>query len=248
MNINRQGIITSYGIISYTIVDNNIKYLLICRKDSLGFIEFVRGKYPFNKEYIQRLIDEMTINEKKILLENDFKYIWEYLWINYSKMQGKGEYSSAEEKFNKIKTGINNYTNAEFNLEKLIKNSKTSWETPEWGFPKGRKNYKEGDIKCALREFKEETGLDRNKIEIIMNVVPFDEIFIGSNYKIYKHTYFIANYYGDLLQKEFQKTEVSDMRWVTYEEALTLIRHYNIERLNILKSVNNVLKKHTIVN
>ena len=248
MNLNRSGIITSYGIISYTVADKEIKYLLICRKDSLGFIEFVRGKYPFNKEYIQRLVDEMTINEKKILLENDFKYIWDYLWINYSKIHGKYEYNSACEKFNKLKMGMGGYTDNELNLDSLIKNSNTNWVTPEWGFPKGRRNYKEGLVKCAIREFKEETGLDQNKIDLISNLMPFDEIFIGSNYKLYKHTYYIANYFGDLSQKQFQKTEVSDMRWVTYEEAVKLIRFYNKERLGILKDIDVILKKNIIIN
>jgi ADP-ribose pyrophosphatase YjhB (NUDIX family) len=248
MDLNRQAIITSYGIIPYVIIENDIRYLLICRKDSLGFIEFVRGKYPPNKEYILGLIDEMTITEKNILLEKDFKYIWEHLWVNYSKTQGRGEYINAEEKFNRIRMGIIGNSKSYFNLENLIEDSGTCWEKPEWGFPKGRKNYKEGDIRCALREFKEETGLDVDKTELISNIIPFDEIFIGSNYKIYKHTYFIANYKGDLSRKNFQKTEVSDMKWVTYKEGLGLIRDYNKERLDIFRSVNTVLRKHQIIN
>ena len=55
--------ILSIGIIAF--IKNSkqeIKYLMICRKDSLGFIEFVRGKYTlYDKEYIQHLIDEMSI-------------------------------------------------------------------------------------------------------------------------------------------------------------------------------------------
>ena len=40
----------------------------------------------------------------------------------------------------------------------LVKESQTNWLTPEWGFPKGRRNYQETDITCAYREFNEETG------------------------------------------------------------------------------------------
>jgi len=51
-------------------VDGVFKYLLICRKDSLGYIDFLRGKYPlYNENYIQTLVDEMTVNEKKSLLK-----------------------------------------------------------------------------------------------------------------------------------------------------------------------------------
>ena len=37
--------ITSYGILCYFVQNNNIKYLMIQRKDSLCYIEFLRGKY-----------------------------------------------------------------------------------------------------------------------------------------------------------------------------------------------------------
>ena len=37
----------------------------------------------------------------------------------------------------------------------------------EWEFPKGRRNYMETDIKCALREFQEETGISKESIKII---------------------------------------------------------------------------------
>ena len=45
--------IISLGVIAFTITrSGEIKYLMICRKDSLGYVEFVRGKYPlYDKEY-----------------------------------------------------------------------------------------------------------------------------------------------------------------------------------------------------
>ena len=65
--------ITSNGIIAFTKIGNNIKYLLICRKDTLGYVEFLRGKYPlYNKDYIQNIINEMTVQEKANLLTKDF--------------------------------------------------------------------------------------------------------------------------------------------------------------------------------
>ena len=66
-----------------------------------------------------------------------------------------------------------------FNLESLIPSSTTNWIEPEWGFPKGRRNFQENDLQCAIREFSEEPIL--NKISIIKNLIPFDEIFTGSN-------------------------------------------------------------------
>ena len=61
--------ITSIGIIAFRINnENQIEYLLIRRKDSLGFVDFLRGKYfPNNKEYIISLLNKMTLNEKEFL-------------------------------------------------------------------------------------------------------------------------------------------------------------------------------------
>ena len=43
--------ITSNGLIVFRCNDGEIQYLMIKRKDSLGFVEFMRGKYPLNNFY-----------------------------------------------------------------------------------------------------------------------------------------------------------------------------------------------------
>ena len=77
--------ITSIGIIVFRICEENsssncmknieyndlknkkIEYLMICRKDTLGYIDFMRGKYSiYNKEYIMNMIKQMTEDEKNI--------------------------------------------------------------------------------------------------------------------------------------------------------------------------------------
>ena len=47
---------TSLGIILFRKIDNNIEYLMICRRNTIGFVEFIRGKYNFtNYKYFLRL-------------------------------------------------------------------------------------------------------------------------------------------------------------------------------------------------
>ena len=240
--------IVSVGIISFINIENTIKYLMICRKDTLGFIEFVRGKYPiYDKEYIQELIDVMTNKEKEILLTKSFNEIWNYLWGEYKGLQFRVEDKFAKDKFEQIKRGIKSSKIGEYNLKNLIEESETSWETPEWGFPKGRKNYKELDIKCGFREFQEETGYIKENIDVISNLLPFEEIFMGSNFKIYKHKYYVAQFLGDISEKKFQKTEVSEMKWMTLDECLGIIRPYNIEKQEILKQINNTLEQYRLI-
>ena len=58
--------IISYGVILFRSSQRGIEYLMIRRKDSFGFIDFVRGKYiPQNLIHIQKIINEMSINEKE---------------------------------------------------------------------------------------------------------------------------------------------------------------------------------------
>lgn len=225
--------ITSYGIIHYM----NNKYLMICRRNSLGYTDFIRGKYSTkNIKHISNLIDEMTNIEKNNLLEKNFNVLWNNLWgIHYS--DSSIEEMNAEEKFNTMKRGIM-VDNKHITLHQLIQESKTTWDCPEWGFPKGRRNSYESELNCALREYEEETGYDKHTIKIIKNVLPYEEIFMGSNYKSYIHKYFLGKSDNIVVKHSFQETEVSDMKWVTYEEAIQMIRPYNVERLQILQYIH----------
>ena len=64
--------IMSYGIILYDDSEKeNIKIVLIERKNTLSYIEFLRGKYDINNnEYIQLLFDRMNNEEKNLILNH----------------------------------------------------------------------------------------------------------------------------------------------------------------------------------
>lgn len=241
--------ITSIGIVAFKKESNVLKYLMICRKDSLGYIEFLRGKYPlYNKEYIQTLIDEMTVHEKEKLISNSFEELWKGLWGDFIGIQYRGEEKHAKEKFTQIQRGIQIYSEGTYDLVSLVKESLTQWHTPEWGFPKGRRNYQETDITCAYREFNEETGYMKDDLDMITNIQPFEEIFIGSNYKSYKHKYYLAELISDNVSTaNFQRSEVSDMKWFTLDECLSTIRPYNLEKLQVIKDINNVLERYRLI-
>ena len=82
---------------------------------------------------------------------------------------------------------------------------------------------------------------------MILNVIPYEETFMGSNYKSYKHKYYLA-YMKDIDNStNFQKTEVSNMKWLTYEQVLKHIRPYNNELINIVKKVNKLIKDYEFV-
>tara|TARA_B110001450_G_scaffold173088_2_gene161409 strand:- start:907 stop:1698 length:792 start_codon:yes stop_codon:yes gene_type:complete len=238
--------ITSSGIISFSYFNNELKYLLICRKDSLGFVDFVRGKYNLNNlTHVLNLIDEMTINEKELLLTKSFDELWNYLWGNFVGNQYRGEEKISKEKFIKLKEGFS----TELSLKDLLLKSKTRWVDPEWGFPKGRRNNLENDISCAIREYIEETGHQRNNFKIIENILPYEEIFTGSNFKSYKHKYYLAYIENNNINNNYyQKSEVSKIKWFTFEEMKNSIRPYSLEKLNIINKVDKTLNKFNLYN
>ena len=58
--------ITSVGIILLRYHENKPSYLFVRRKETFGYSDLVRGKYPiYNKTFIQNLVNEMTLNEKQ---------------------------------------------------------------------------------------------------------------------------------------------------------------------------------------
>jgi len=238
--------ITSIGIINFRSYDNKIQYLIIKRKHSLGFVEFMRGKYPLhNHEYIINIFNEMSSYERELIRTASFDELWKYLWGEQFGIQYRGEERVSRDKYDSLKSGVEN--KLEYNLEQILNESHSIWEDTEWGFPKGRRNYQEKDLSCALREFEEETGYLRSDIQLIQNIIPYEEIFTGSNMKSYKHTYFVGHINSNIQPTHpFQETEVSDIKWLSYEECLQHFRPYNLEKINILKKLNYVLQNYTL--
>ena len=222
---------------------------MICRKDSIGYIEFLRGKYPlYDKKYIQKLIDRMSVEEKQRLQHNRFKSLWENLWGDFSSLQYRNEEKHSRQKFEQITRGIKVLGGGEYNLGTLIQDSRTSWATPEWGFPKGRRNYQESDLTCALREFEEETGYLKTDISILKNIVPFEEIFMGSNYKSYKHKYYLAKMESTTKAfSGYQQSEVSKVAWFDLDQCIEKIRPYHLEKKAILQHIHHVLQSYRLI-
>ncbi len=246
--------ITSYGVIAFKSGLEGIEYLMIRRKNSFGYIDFVRGKYsPYNLNQLKTIIDEMSLYEKELILTSTFDVLWSEMWgeSNIVNNQYKNEENTSKKKFELLKEGIT-IDNFIYTLKDIVNMSTTSWNETEWEFPKGRRNQREKDLECALREFQEETGISFNRLTIVENLLPFEEIFIGSNHKSYKHKYFLALFNNlqntDNLDElsHFQKTEVSKLEWKTFDKCLESIRPYNLEKKEIIQNINKVLQEYRL--
>jgi len=196
-----------------------IKFLMIMRRHSFTYIEFLRGKYNlYNKENIKNLFKLMSWQENLSILTNTFDMLWNNLWMitahNYTY---KKEYINAMIKFNKLK---------EYNFYNLLDSNNLSvYSEPEWGFPKGRKNINENIKTCAMREYIEETTLQNTVIMDNINMV--EELYVGTNNVNYKNSYYIG--YNPTLEEPsniVESFEIGDIKWVTLNECLGLLRPY----------------------
>jgi len=229
-----------------------LEYLLIRRKDTLGYIDFMRGKYSiYNKNYIINMLKQMTNAEKEILCLGDFDLLWRNIWGDCVNNQYKTEEIVSREKYKMLLHGIHN-NSEHYTLKSLVEESNRypCWDEPEWGFPKGRRNNQENDYDCAIREFSEETGYPTESLVYIQNILPFEEIFTGSNYKSYKHKYFLMymNYEDSVNKGIFQTSEVSKVEWRTFDDSISCFRPYNLEKIRILTNVHKGLHSVKIMN
>jgi 8-oxo-dGTP pyrophosphatase MutT (NUDIX family) len=241
--------VTSYGIILFRSSPDGIQYLMLRRKNSFGYIDFIRGKYVQNNiEHLQNLFNEMSIQEREDIRTNNFDTLWKNMWGEiHLGTQYKSEESASQKKFDQLKVGISVNKEEIYTINSLIDLCTSKWKETEWEFPKGRRNYQEKDLECALREFEEETGISKKDIIVIENVMPFEEVFIGSNHKSYKHKYFLA--YSDKNNEmllNYQQTEVSKLEWKSLEECLESIRPYNLEKKQLIININKVLEEYRL--
>ena len=238
----------SSGIIAFRKnKENRFEYLMVCRKHTFGYIDFLRGRYAVNnKNQILDIIYEMCKKERDGILNKTFEELWLELWGSSKNSYYANEKVFANEKFNILKNGIT-IKDDFYTTKTLLEETTIEWISPEWGFPKGRKNHKEMSVNCALREWSEETGYSVDSLSLIENIDPYDEFVIGSNYQSYKDRYYLAKFdENNRNDINFQKIEISDAKWMTVEEMYIAIRPYHLERLKIIDKINKLLNKYSV--
>lgn len=230
---------SSYGIIAVSMKESKEpQYLLIRRRDSLGYVDFMRGKYSLsNRPYIETLLNSMSKEELGRLITQPFDDLWARLWNFQNTRQFRLEHESAKRTFETFRTtgDISGKT-----LSRYIAEVSTDWSEPEWGFPKGRRSPHESELACALREFTEETGVASKHVRIMEHPVQLEE-YTGSNNIRYKHVYYIAQCNESVevhVGNRVQTREVGDIGWFPFEEAVAKIRPSNPEKRALLERVN----------
>jgi 8-oxo-dGTP pyrophosphatase MutT (NUDIX family) len=221
---------------------------MICRRDSLAFVEFMRGKYTLdNRSYIQLLINNMTTSERSRLQTQSFDVLWNNVWNGQNTRQFRNEYESAQRMYETLKHTGDIYGRL---MSKYIEDATTTWAEPEWGFPKGRRgNVRETELKCALREFTEETGIPYRLLHVVSDSKYIEE-YDGTNGIRYRQVYIIAGCkpeIGATVQpyNHVMTREVGNIGWFSYDTAYARIRETNKEKRDMLTRIHAQLTDKT---
>ena len=81
---------------------------------------------------------------------------------------------------------------------------------PNRNFPKEEEIL---DVACDVREFVEETRYSHKDIRLIDNLLPFEEIFIGSNQKVCNQKYYLAYNVRLIMSNNHIYPQTTDENW-----------------------------------
>lgn len=238
--------VTSYGIICFRIFVDfknggyRPQYLLIQRKDSIAFVEFVRGRYKGRGvEYVKYLLGSMTEDEKIAISSKSFIELWNHVWGDKVGGNFANERMRSQLAYSELTSTID--------LPGLVTSVEGSIPEREWGFPKGRRGNHESEIACAQREFAEETNVSGKYIHVYPDR-SYSEVFDGGNDVTYRHVYYLARVVDmrTVVQNSCvpmvgskQAQEVAKVQWFTYEDMLLKFGDQNNPRVLLASKANS---------
>lgn len=263
--------ITSYGIILYRKLkhDHPVQLLYIWPKYSVNFLSFIKADYINSDEMIivpmlQQMISRMSIDEQKLLGRvTNFADLCKKAHL-YGNLKSSN-FLRAQKHYYKLVRGVTfpfTYQNQNLsecrrvnydgrvlpikmlNLSTLLLRNKSEFRDIELGFPKGRKNSGgESEINCALREFEEETHINRSSITLVPNA-RFEENYRGSDNKNYRSVFFLARENcptSNQVTRPIRNHEVEMTQWMPLDEAMVHIRPYHEEKRHIIELLDQKL-------
>lgn len=215
-------------------INDNIQFLMVQRKHSLGYMEFMRGRYSIeNIDTLIHLVEQMSPVEISDISKKDFDNLWNTLWDlnNIKNKNHHKEYVQSKQKFYQIKL---NYPN-------IFTEIKPLYNFNEWGFPKGRRESYESDLVCAIREFEEETGLDETNYNVLEKCKSIRENLTGTNGVHYAHNYFISIINDNSDNKDETNREIGQTKVLNILQCLDKIRPYHKNKIRIIKHIYMVI-------
>ena len=221
------------------------EYLVVQRRDTFAYVEFIRGKYDYrNRAYLTRLFENMTEQERAGVAAASFRALWQRFWGAGSALT-RADFRGAQACFERLRGGYSirqrDGAVVELSAARLLAGTRSRRAGPQWGFPKGRRAaFSETNLNTAFRELEEETGLSRGDLAHVWKK-PFFEQYTGENGIRYEHIYFRALLTGASVGQSLRicKRELSCAKWATAAEVLDLIQEER-ERCELFRRIDRL--------
>jgi ADP-ribose pyrophosphatase YjhB (NUDIX family) len=215
---------------------SSIKFLMVRRKFTLGFIEFMKAKWDArNIDQLIKIFNGMRKKELDFIMQNiesdGWKNIFDHFWIK----DGKINFEKKKEDFGRKFIELRNIS--EWNIEYYCINIAQGNGTPDWGFCKGRREDSETNYETAIRETKEESG---NDVLLLENLQELREDIIKDDGGRLRNIYYLgllnddakAEYRPDLYIAH--QSEIGKIGFFNYMDAISLISNEHVEKKNVL--------------
>ena len=231
--------IRSYGIILVKNYQTTPEYLLVCRKSTYCYVDYLLGKYNEKKiEYLNFMIENMTVQERENILTRPYPELWNELYSSTRPASGSF-FNYVMSKFLRMSATFHIHHKS---LPKLYK-------YPEWGFPKGRLNHREDPLDCAMRELFEETRISPSMYEIETSILPYEEKYVGTNGIGYRNFFFVAfskpGCEGFIDQSNNAQTrEIGSIEWMNFEQAMCCFRCLEPSKKQLLREIDTAVRRY----
>ena len=228
--------VMSYGVACVRKNQNTNCYevLMIKKRYTYAFIEFVRGSYdPYKDHDLTYMFESMTITEKSMIQIRNFNTLWNYCNGEPTKSSDRSVYARALRKYTTLSERGGDI------IPRLLANTKNA--TLLWEIPKGRPNKKETPLCSAVREFEEETGLNKNEYRVLFDEGTIEYSFIDCGVR-YKYVYYLAVLCNGVIPKydysnEHMLRELSELKF------MTSIATQELNNQRLAKTVRIMIKK-----
>lgn len=224
----------SFGLI--VICETTGRTLLVQMKDSPEFLHFIRGF--FKRSDIPSILLSCTEDEHTLIRKicdtepPDRKGILEKILRDRFTEDQVSRF---------LDTSLRRITEDLSSIKEGLL-SISPQESHYWLWPKGGINKDESSIQCAIRETREESGIEISEDQIAFSygTLTVDSIsFFGS---VFKTCYYVAFVDRETESLSFDVKEISKVEWVSLEEAK---RRVSSNYLKIVNEIEKIVKRES---
>jgi len=210
--------------------DHKPEVLIVHKRFTYAYSDFVCGFYDeTNMSTVQKLLNEMSAEELVDVYSLNFRHMWYKVWL-----KAEGEMIFAKKQMKFYSNFVNN-PEKQAQFKSMIEKTRRPHGDPLWEFPKGRKRDRESELLCAVREFTEETRIDKRCYFLYDDVFRYTS-FVQDGCR-YNYKFYLALAGDKLSSLETMKNfpsiscEVNDIQWANIDRIRLIDIDHRLERI-----------------